>query len=337
MKKIYIKTTESCQLNCRHCYIGDYRSNEIFFDENKTIDWVKRYIDVYKINEKDIIFSFHGGEPFLCDLYKMQKVVDSFPNSIFDATSNLIWHLDEERLNFISKNFNNSHDTGKPFIKTSWDYKIRFRNVGDYELWKYNVNRLLRNSIEVKVIICLTNILLENVSPINLSEFIKSININYIEFERLTENTTYNKSLIPDYHTADEWLLDFYQINNNEIKVDLFQSFISAACGNIEGCAERKCMENVITINADGSIGGCPNTSLSYSFSNINIDPIELLKNEDRRKLIKIEETKNSHCYYCKLLPYCNGDCHQLSWQNDNCPAPKKLIRRLIDDLERKT
>ena len=34
MKKIYIKTTESCNLCCDHCYIGEARKNKKFFDED---------------------------------------------------------------------------------------------------------------------------------------------------------------------------------------------------------------------------------------------------------------------------------------------------------------
>jgi radical SAM protein with 4Fe4S-binding SPASM domain len=335
MKKIYIKTTESCQLNCKHCYIGDHRNKKIFFNEDKTINWIKKYFKVYHINEENVVFSFHGGEPFLDSLYKMQKVVDAFPLAIFDATTNLCYHFNNNLLDFIRRNFNNSHDAGKPFIKTSWDYKIRFKNEEQEELWKNNVQELLDNNIEVKVIICLTDIFLKNYTPKELIKFIKSINVNYIEFERLTQNTICDKSLIPDYRDIDKWLLDFYECNK-DIKVDLFQSFLSAYCGNVEGCAERKCMENVITINADGTIGACPNTSLSHSFTDINTDPIELKNNDKRKILIEIEKKKDSKCYYCDLLEYCNGDCCQLSWQNNICPAPKNLIRRIINELEGK-
>jgi hypothetical protein len=37
----------------------------------------------------------------------------------------------------------------------------------------------------------------------------------------------------------------------------------------------------------------------------------------------------------CDLYEICNGDCHQLSWQDYTCATPKKLIRRIKDDLER--
>ena len=95
-------------------------------------------------------------------------------------------------------------------------------------------------------------------------------------------------------------------------------------------------MQEVITINADGSIGGCPNTSIEHAYASIDDSAKTIADNRQKAALVKTEQTKSISCYSCDLYQVCNGDCHQLSWQNDLCPAPKQLIRRIQHDLARK-
>lgn len=335
MKKVYIKTTEACQLKCKHCYVGDNRKLIALFDEDKTIGWVRKYLAKFGIEEKEVLFSFHGGEPFLCPTEKMQKVVDAFPAATFDATSNLCFELTDERLAFIKKNFFDFYGMHEPFIKTSWDYDIRFPNAEMLGLWEHNVKTLIDNDVEVKVIICLTAPLVKNVFPKELHDYFVGLEIDYIDFERLTDNTTCDKSLIPDYTKQDAWLLDFYE-NNEKLRVGMFESLAIASTGTFEGCRKRQCMQEVVTLNANGTIGGCPNSAIAQFYTNVDSEPAVMCESCARNQLIKNEQTREIGCYYCDLYTICNGDCHQLSWQNGICPAPKNLIRRIKDDVARK-
>jgi radical SAM protein with 4Fe4S-binding SPASM domain len=328
MKRIYIKTTESCQLHCDHCYIGDNRKFTIFFDEFNTINWVTKYIEKFNIDPKDVLFSFHGGEPFLCPLDKMITFVNAFSSSSFDATSNLCFKLTPDIIKFIKNSFRYNENGFDHFIKTSWDYKIRFHEDDLMFLWENNVLKLLSEKIEVKVIICLTNLLIENVIPKELIFYFRRLGVNYIDFERLTYNTTYDKSLIPDYIKQDEWLQKFYE-ENKSIRVGLFESLELASQGIFEGCRDRHCMMDVLTINPNGTIGGCPNSAIVHPFTDIYSNVNILLSNCKHCDLIQIESRKDPRCYSCELYTTCNGDCHQLSWQGDVCPAPKGLIRRI--------
>lgn len=335
MKKIYIKTTETCQLYCRHCYVGDNRKLKGFFDEDKTIAWLKQYVDNFGIAEMDILFSFHGGEPFLCPLDKMQQVIDAFPAALYDATSNLCFPLTEERLAFIQRNFVDRYDTGRPFIKTSWDHKIRFQNQSELALWEKNVRMLQQKDIDIRVIICLTSLLIAEMKSGDLLEYMLELGIKYIDFEKLTANTTVDKSLIPNYNKQDEWLLRFYEIAENKITVGMFENIKQACNHEFIGCRKRQCMQQVITINANGTIGGCPNSAIGQHYTDITKTPIGICQNCKRQELIENEQIRHLDCYMCDLFDICNGDCHQLSWQGDTCPSPKKLIRRIKDELER--
>ena len=326
MRKIYIKTTETCNLHCKHCYIGDNRTKQGFFNAEKTIAWLKKQID----NGKNTLISFHGGEPFLCSLDEMQKVCDAFPEAEFDATSNLCFKNIKPIMAFIQKNFIRN-ETGKQFVKTSWDYDIRFPNKEAQHLWENNVKTLLKNNIDVKVITCLSSKFIHNVSPIAYKEYIKQLGVNEIDFERLTANTTKKKELLPNYDEVDEWLLDFYE-NNDCFEVGMFANMAAAVCGTFIDCRARHCMQNTYTINANGTIGGCPNTAIIDWFADISGQNNIIKRNE----LIKHECVRNPVCYTCELYRVCNGDCHQLSWKDGKCPEPKKLLRRIIDDVAEK-
>ena len=39
---IYLKTTETCQLDCSHCFTSGSLGRKIYFDVDKTIDWFRR-------------------------------------------------------------------------------------------------------------------------------------------------------------------------------------------------------------------------------------------------------------------------------------------------------
>jgi len=72
-RMIYVKTTETCQLNCKHCFTNGINGAKIYFNPHKTADWVKRlHTEAYKPNDT-MHFEFHGGEPFLAPISHMRK------------------------------------------------------------------------------------------------------------------------------------------------------------------------------------------------------------------------------------------------------------------------
>lgn len=325
MKKIYIKTTETCNLRCKHCYIGDNRDKHGFFDEAKTIAWLKRQIGT----GKDTLISFHGGEPFLCNLPKMQAVCDAFPDAEFDATSNLVFKNIKPIMAFIQKNFVRKA-TGRPFIKTSWDYGIRFGSDENENLWEENVQTLLKNGMDVKVITCLTKPFIKNMKPEEYRRFMQfEVGVKDVDFERLTANTTADKSLLPDYDDVDDWLCRFYECNT-DFEVGMFANMAAAACGTFMDCRARRCMQDTLTINADGTVGGCPNNAVTDWFYTIE-GKADIAK---KKELVACECVRNPACYTCGLFSVCNGDCHQLSWQNGKCPEPKNLLKRIMKDVK---
>ena len=322
MKKIYIKTTESCNLCCDHCYIGEARKNSSFFDEKASIAWLKDYMNINGLKNNDLYISFHGGEPFLCPIEKMEKVCQAFSGAQFDATTNLTYNLTDDILKFMKNYFRSE---SRFFIKTSWDKDIRFKTREKELLWRENIRRLKSEGAYIKTNVCLTTKLLEMPPDIFLSCFSDS-GIDELHFERLTMNTTQDITLIPDPKIVDRWLLNLYKLSP-KIEIDNFTDIKRALKGEYVGCRKRTCMKDVLTINADGSVGACPNSSLTAPFTSIyeSVQPIY----EKQQKLIKREELRQLSCYTCNYFSICNGDCCQLSFFHGECPFPKNLANAI--------
>jgi radical SAM protein with 4Fe4S-binding SPASM domain len=98
---------------------------------------------------------------------------------------------------------------------------------------------------------------------------------------------------------------------------------------NAGGTFCRDCEEKLFTLNADGTIAGCPNSAPEVAFGNIDDDIAVLLANPQRIDNIACERSRDPRCYSCEVFQYCNSDCHQLEWQNDICGAPKSLMKEL--------
>lgn len=322
-KQIYIKTTESCQLNCKHCYIGEARNKRKFFKAEPTIKWLQELKKVSSYSNEDFYFTFHGGEPLLCRLSELQKVIDAFPGAQFDATSNLVFPL-EEKTDFILRNFY-ADMYKKPTIKTSWDPVIRFKSNSQYSQWKYNVQHLIEKGIYVRVGICCTSYLL-SMSPIKVFNLFKQLGVHQIDFERLT-SLPKNNPLYANYEDIDDWICRFYHASiGSSLCISNVEGLKEALYNRLTGCRARKCNSNVITINADGTIGTCPNMSLSNSITSI-YEPIQnYIFSNAKACLIKKECTPDNRCLVCPHYDACNGECCQLEWQGNTCPGFKKLI-----------
>jgi radical SAM protein with 4Fe4S-binding SPASM domain len=139
---------------------------------------------------------------------------------------------------------------------------------------------------------------------------------------------------MPTNLELDAWMLELW---NASIELEthkyfgnlLFDSMLTSFVNTTHsGCRCRSCEQKIFTLNADGTIGGCPNSAVNNTFGNINDDIYDLLSSEGRLENIACESNRNPNCYGCDVFDICNGDCHQLAWQGDVCAAPKSLMRR---------
>ena len=336
---IYLKTTETCQLNCKHCFTNGTNGRKVYFDPDQVIDWFTRMHQVAP-NIQNGNVAFHGGEPFLAPVEDMRKVwlacKDLWPNVWWTTTTNLAYKLTDEMRAFMKEALFNG-------ISTSWDKNMRFDNPKQEELWRKNLDTLIADGHNVTLNISINRDII-NMDPRDLIEFIKDLKVNYVHFERITPNgnATLNKEIFPSNIELDQWILKLWDASvemesHKYFANTLFDSVLTSFINTTHsGCRCRSCEQKIFTLNADGTIGGCPNSAVDNTFGTLNDSIPALLGSEGRLENIVCESQRNPNCYGCEVFDICNGDCHQLAWEGNVCAAPKSLMKKLKanNDLE---
>lgn len=328
----YIKTTDTCQLNCDHCYTNGSNGKKIDFNVAKSINFFHR---LHKVNPhiQSGHFSLHGGEPLVCPTEKIFEfwngVKDLWPKLWWSMQTNLTYKLTDDKVRVMTEICEKSWGT-------SWDYNIRWKAPKQESLWEENVKALIKEGHDLTVIISLTKNLLNSIEPIELIDKMISLGFKHINFERITatgnalENSPLN--MIPTNIELDQWILKMWEQSKTYKTWDYIEnlflnSILSSLVHNTHsGCRSRECEKKILTLNANGTIGGCPNSAVENTFGSIDDDILSLLYSEGRMCNISTEATRNSICNSCEVFDICNGDCHQLGWQDEICAAPKSLM-----------
>jgi radical SAM protein with 4Fe4S-binding SPASM domain len=327
---VYLKTTETCQLNCEHCFTNGTNGRKIYFSVPKTIDWFHRMkAAVPKLESAHV--AFHGGEPFLAPVSDMKEVwsscKDLWPSLWWSTTTNLVYKLDNEKIDFMKTAFSNG-------LATSWDKGIRFSNQKQEDLWRDNVKTLLQEGMDVTLMVSLSKSVVD-VEPIELLNFVSDLGVKYLHLERITPNgnANLNPHIFPTNKELDAW---FVKMWHQSVEHGMYKKFENLFFNSIlssltftthSGCRCRQCEQKIFTINADGNIGGCPNSAVDNTFGSLEDDIPTLLTSPGRMANIACESSRNPLCYSCEVFDICNGDCHQLAWEGDICASPKSLMK----------
>lgn len=330
---VYLKTTETCQLNCKHCFTNGTNGKKIYFNPDATIDWFKRMHEVCPtFNSGTIIF--HGGEPFLAPLDDMLRVYEEvsplWPNINWSCSTNLTYTLTDEHLEFFKKVF-------KHGFCTSWDKDIRFANQKQEDLWLKNLKTVVDAGFNITLNVSLNKALID-MDIEELVRWLDTLGVNYVQFERLTYDGSAldNQDIFPTNKELDDWFvkMDYaYKTIKPKYKDVLLEGiYLSFTEGVHGGVRCRDCEQKIFTVNADGGVSGCPNSAVDNAFGHINQEIKALLGSRGRINNISCEMDRDPRCYTCDVFEICNSDCHQLKWQGDVCAAPKTLMRNLKDN-----
>jgi radical SAM protein with 4Fe4S-binding SPASM domain len=336
---IYLKTTETCNLNCLHCFTSGSKGAKIYWDHVKTADWLQRLSK--DAPSPHVHLEFHGGEPFLADIESLQYVYDNcqdlWPSQSWGITTNLTFKLTQDKIDFIMGPLGGR-------IGTSWDPDIRFASPKQYDLWRKNVTTLIDLGVTIKLFVSVTKGTVA-MEPIDLLEWVRELGVTELALERLTMNgsAAANLHIFPTNIEQDMWFLKLHEQSqqhdarswfDNEFLESVYTKFETGFTGGGTFC--RDCEEKLFTVNADGTIAGCPNSAPEQAFGHINDMIPDLLTNPQRLENITCERSRDPRCYDCEVFQYCNSDCHQLEWQGDICGAPKSLMINLASINKRK-
>jgi radical SAM protein with 4Fe4S-binding SPASM domain len=331
---VYVKTTETCNLNCFHCFTSGINGAKIYFDPVKTANWCNQLYD----GDKVCHFEYHGGEPMLAkteDLFTFYNMVREHwgVRASFGITSNLTFKLTPDRLDFFEKCM-----TGRR-IGTSWDPTIRFANIKQKELWESNVKELVAKGFILKAFISVSKDVVE-MSPREIADYMMSLGIYEVSWERITGNGNAllnADSLYPTNTKVQEFFMAVHR-ENSDIRNSFHDVFMDTVYDKFEkgllfnGTFCRDCEQKLFTINADGTIAGCPNAAPTSAYGHIDMTADDVIKAPKRQETIACELfERDPRCYTCPVFAYCHSDCHQLEWQGDVCPAPKSLMMELLN------
>jgi len=171
-----------------------------------------------------------------------------------------------------------------------------------------------------------------------LLEWTRDLGVKEMSLERLTNNG--NARLYPDIFPTnkeqDAWFLNMHHLSeqhnartwfNNEFLETVYSKFEHNLTRGGTFC--RDCEEKLFTLNADGTISGCPNSAPEQQFGHITDELSVLLTSERRLENMACERNMDPRCYDCAVFHKCGGDCHQLEWQGEVCGAPKSLMLEL--------
>ena len=326
---VYVKTTETCNLNCAHCFTSGINGRKIYFDAEKTAHWCNE-LDTF---DNHIHFEYHGGEPMLAPMKDIWKFYDITKGQWGDRcthgiTTNLVYKLKQEHIDFFT------HCISGGFIGTSWDPNIRFANEKQRTLWENNVKELTSLGFQIKCFISVS-VDVVKMDPLEIADYMHSLGVAEIAYERLTHNgnAELNLDIFPHNRDLNEWWMKMHETTEHH---PVSNGFLNSVYDKFDhndffaGTFCRDCEQKLHTINADGTVAGCPNAAPTEWYGHIDTPAQEVRSSPKRMEVISCEiHDRDPRCYKCPVFLYCNSDCHQLEWMDDVCPAPKKLMMTL--------
>lgn len=319
---IYIKPVEACNLRCAHCYNGEPNNDKLPIDQ-KLKGFVSELIAARQDKENWIIF--HGGEPLLADEEQLREMAAiEIPNAKKRVTTNLTVPLTPARIKFL---------LAMDDIRTSFDIGIgRFSNIGNIVCWIHNIKKLRDMGGRLSTLnICLTIPLLAHYAG-EIAALAVQLGFTTLSFEHICMTGRATDDIIPWHEECDIWLSRLYEAlwqARSPLQVRNFEDIRLGILGEHEQRRSQFCCKSTLTINADGTVGECPNSARINIIGTTDSDPQELLKN----KCQSCNKVFLAECLACEFYQQCRGGCREQQWMDGVCAYPKKLAK-MIEEME---
>ncbi len=317
-----------CNLDCHYCY---YLKKEHLYPKGEsfrmTDDLLERYIvqHIEACTEKEIRFSWHGGEPTVLGLDYFQKIVAL--QKKHKPANRLIANgmqtngtlLDEQWGRFLAaENFavglslDGPQEIHDRYRLTKDGGPTHEKSMRGYEL-------LRKHKVDCDIL-CVVNSY--NVRyPKEVYEFFRQIEAPYISFLPMVERKPENQSGVSDLTVpADAWgdflcsIFDEWTSRDiGKIKVQIFEEAARTAFGQDHSlCIFRKTCGDIPVIEHNGDFFSCDHfVDAEHKLGNIRqTHLVELLENPAQRAFGKAKlEKLPRYCRDCEVRDMCNGGC----------------------------
>lgn len=321
MLNIYIKPTEQCNLRCKHCYNGESCLDRL--DIDTTANFLTSLFAKNGDGENWLIF--HGGEPLLASDEQLKKMMDiHIPGVSKRITTNLAMPLSKAMKDMLL-----SLDD----VRTSFDAGLgRFTNIKHFLHWIHNIKWCYSNDVHLTTInVCLSKTIIK-VKTEKLLRMVKRLGFKKLSLENLClAGRLDNPGSIPSPAEVDDWMLELYEAaKDTGIEIVNFDSLKAGICGDWANYRGIECCKRTLTINANGTIGECPNSARTNIIGSIFSDADNILKNHVCT-FHKSEHFKT--CLQCSYFKYCKGGCKEQTWIDGMCSYPKKTADAIRRDI----
>lgn len=338
---ITIKTTNACNMRCKHCYHSLVGYDNVFLD----IKNAKRIIDLAITDGYTIIdILYMGGEPTLWGLdnfisfLKYQDFLKKTKSIIFKNTLQTNGLLLDDNWYSILREYN--FNLG---ISFDGDHNNILREKSEVVL--SNINNLKKNQLNFRLLCVETSKTIDNLVDTYkwfnahgfdfkiLPLFISGEAAKHLELELNPDK--YVENFIKAY---EFWLYDL----NCNIDVSTFREVLALRKNEI--CKHRgaSCVNNRISISPIGDIYPCgrPYTD-DFNLGHIDafLSISEMFNSAKYKKLIDIYNQRLKKCSGCEVFSSCLGGCisdailegYYSEPNNPYCIRTKKMILALYD------
>jgi uncharacterized protein len=330
-----------CNLNCRYCYYlekGELYKNPGF--KRMTYDILEKYIarHIEASTEKNIFFSWHGGEPTLAGLDFFRKVVNlerkhqPHGHNIINGIQTNATLLDDEFCRFLAgENF---------FVGVSIDgpeqlhnkFRISKDKSGSFKKALKGYELLKKHNVTTEI---LTVVNSENVNfPLEVYRFIRLLESEYITFLPLVQRDPVSDSgatgiSVPSLAFGsflttvfDDWVSQ----DIGKIKIQIIEEAARTAFNQEHTlCIFKKTCGGVPVVEYNGDFYSCDHfVDEEHLVGNINERSLSEMLDSPEQRAFGMDKlnTLPEYCLTCEVRDMCNGECPKNRFINSPAREP---------------
>ena len=327
--QVFVKPVSAeCNLGCTYCYyLGNDNQYQTLGSKRMTYDILEEYIiqHIKASSEKNIFFSWHGGEPVLAGLDFFRKVVilqkkyRPADQNIINGIQTNATLLNDEFCRFLAdENFFAGVSIDGPEhlhnkFRISGNKSGSFRNV----LNGYNLLRKYKVSTEILTVVNSVNVLF----PLEVYSFLKSLGSEFMSFLPLVQRDPSSETGVSSISVGPEAFGSFLITVFNEwsekdigtVKIQIIEEAARTAFRQDHTlCIFKKTCGGVPVVEYNGDVYSCDHfVNREHLIGNINKRSISEMLNCPEQVLFGESKlnTLPGFCLVCEVREMCNGEC----------------------------